>query len=289
MTLRNTLLSFIISAFSISPCRAQEAEAEPLRPVFAAYTAEAGSARLADTYLTPLKYTGWHAGLDYNRYQAMKFSPEKWAMQLHGNLSVDCTENPARNATMWSAMLTLEWGMMRRWQPLPSIPSLTVALGGSTGIQAGCLYNDRNGNNPASAKGAWTLNLTGYAAYSLNIGRLPVTLMYQPTLPVTGIFFAPDYGELYYEIYLGNRSGLVHGAWWGNYFRLDNLLTADLHFGSTSLRIGYKGNIFSSKINHTVTHIYDHAFVIGVSGEWLSFDPRRHRDTSKAKIISPLL
>ena len=260
----------------------------PLRPVFAAYTVEAGSAHLADTYLTPLKYDGWHAALDYNRYQAMKFSPERWTMQLHANLSVDRTDNPARNATMWSAMLTMEWGMMRRWRPIESLPSLTLALGGSTGIQAGCLYNDRNGNNPASAKGAWTLNLTGYAAYRMNIGRLPVTFMYQPTLPVTGIFFAPDYGELYYEIYLGNRKGLVHGAWWGNYFRLDNLLTADLHFGSTSLRVGYKANIFSSKINHTVTHIYDHALVIGISGEWLSYDPRRHRHSNKARIISPI-
>lgn len=288
MNLKPLLLTLLLSALSIGLSHAQTDSIPPLRPVFAAYTAEIGSAHLADTYLTPLKYTGWHAGLDYNRYQAMKFNPSRWTMQLHANLSIDRTDNPARNATMWSAMLTLEWGMIHRWRPVTSIPSLTLALGGSTGIQAGCLYNDRNGNNPASAKGAWTINLTGYAAYDMNIGRLPVTFMYQPTLPVTGIFFAPDYGELYYEIYLGNRSGLVHGAWWGNYFRLDNLLTADLHFGSTSLRVGYKANIFSSKINHTVTHIYDHAFVIGISGEWLSFDPRRHRDTSKAKVISPI-
>lgn len=288
MNFKPLLLTLLLAVLSIGVGHAQTDSVPPLRPVFAAYTAEIGSAHLADTYLTPLKYTGWHAGLDYNRYQAMKFNPSRWTMQLHANLSVDCTDNPARNATMWSAMLTLEWGMMHKWRPVPSIPSLTLALGGSTGIQAGCLYNDRNGNNPASAKGAWTLNLTGYAAYAMNIGRLPVTFMYQPTLPVTGIFFAPDYGELYYEIYLGNHSGLVHGAWWGNYFRLDNLLTADLHFGSTSLRVGYKANIFSSKINHTVTHIYNHALVIGISGEWLSFDPRRHRDTSKARTISPI-
>lgn len=111
--------------------------------------------------------------------------------------------------------------------------------------------------------------------------------MYQPTLPVTGIFFAPDYGELYYEIYPA-PPGLVHGAWWGNYFRLDNLLTADLHLGATSLRIGYKGNLFSSKVNHTVTHIYEHALVIGISGEWLSYDPRRHRSSSRTKAVSPL-
>lgn len=255
-----------------------------LRPVFAAYTAEAGSSHLADTYLTPLKYSGWHVGLDYVRYQAMGFDPEGWTMRLHGNLGADRTKNPAGNATMWNFMLTLDWGMMRKFRPAGG---LTLAAGGSTGIQAGCLYNERNGNNPASAKGAWTVNLTGYAAYRCNVGRLPVTLMYQATLPVTGVFFSPDYGELYYEIYLGNRSGLAHCAWWGNYFSLDNLVTADLHFGSTSLRLGYRGNIFSSKVNNIVTHIYDHSFVIGVSGEWLSFNPRRPH-SSKAKAVSPI-
>ena len=80
-----------------------------------------------------------------------------------------------------------------------------------------------------AARGSATISLTGYAAYPLQIGRLPVTLMYQPSLPLAGIFFSPDYGELYYEIYLGNHSGLVHGAWPGNYRRLDQLITAYLH------------------------------------------------------------
>ena len=117
MTIRTFLPALLLTLVSVLSASAQDEGEKPLRPVFAAYTAEAGSARLADTYLTPLKYTGWHAGLDYNRYQAMKFSPGKWTMQLHGNLSVDRTDNPVRNATMWSAMLSLEWGMMRRWQP----------------------------------------------------------------------------------------------------------------------------------------------------------------------------
>lgn len=259
------------------PLRAQEAEVmtdsvAPLRPVFAAYTAEFGSAHLADTYLTPLKYDGWHAGFDYARYQAMRFAPHDWSMRLHFNLGLDKTDNPARNATMWSIMLTADWGMMRKFRP---VSGLTLAVGGSTGVEVGCLYNARNGNNPASAKAAWTVNLTGYAAYRLNLGKLPVTLMYHPTLPVSGVFFSPDYGELYYEIYLGDTSGLTHCAWWGNYFELDNLLTADLHFGSTNLRVGYHGKLFSSKVNHITTNMFTHSVVLGVSGDWISVNPRK--------------
>ena len=92
MTIRTFLPALLLTLVSVLSASAQDEGEKPLRPVFAAYTAEAGSARLADTYLTPLKYTGWHAGLDYNRYQAMKFSPGKWTMQLHGNLSVDRTD-----------------------------------------------------------------------------------------------------------------------------------------------------------------------------------------------------
>lgn len=243
---------------------------KPLRPVISAYTLEMGGAQLTDTYLSPLRYSGWSASLQYERLQAMKFSPEQWIMQLRAGLTIDGTENPAKNASMWNATLRLEWGMMHRWQ-LPY--RLTIALGGSTGIDIGCLYSSRNGNNPASTKASWTANLTAMASCQLKIGKLPITLRYQPTIPIAGIFFSPDYGELYYEIYLGDDSGLIHPAWWGNYFRMENLLTADLHFGNTSLRLGYRGNILSTEVNNINTRISTNSFVLGISGEWISLSP----------------
>ena len=219
--IRKTILSAILAWLGATGACADDltqsdSAATVLRPVFAAYTVEWGSSHLTNTYLTPLKYDGWHAAFDYQRYQAMKFAPRDWTMRLSLNLSVDKTDNPARNASMWDIMLTADWGMMRKWRPAEG---LTLAAGGSTEIELGCLYNARNGNNPASAKAAWTVNLTGFASYRTKLWRLPVTFTYQPTLPVTGVFFSPDYGELYYEIYLGDHSGLAHWAWWGNYLR----------------------------------------------------------------------
>ncbi len=283
MKILKYLFPAILTAMAIFSAKAGDS-ISVIRPVMSAYTVEAGSSHLTDTYLTPLKYTGWHAALDYERYQAMRFDPERWVMRLHGNLGIDRAANPSRNATMWSLMLSADWGMMRKFRP---VDNLTLAAGGSTGIDLGCLYNSRNGNNPASAKAAWTVNLTGYAAYKLRIGRLPVTLMYQPTLPVTGVFFSPDYGELYYEIYLGDHGGLVHGAWWGNYFSLDNRVIADLNLGATSLRVGYHGKVFSSKVNDITTNIFTHSFVIGVSCEWMSLNPRRPASRD-ARIINAI-
>lgn len=265
-----------------------EESLKPLRPVFAAYTFEIGSARLADTYLTPLHYNGWHSAIDYMRQQAAPFTPERWAMRLNAHLDLGHTENPARNATMWNALLTFDWALLHRWHsPISAAPSLTLAAGPAVTLQGGCLYLSRNGNNPVAARGSLTLGATGYAAYPLSIGRLPVTLIYQPSLPLTGVFFSPDYGELYYEIYLGNRSGLAHAAWPGNYRRFNHLLTADIHLGATNIRIGYRGDYFSSRVSGITSRSFTHTLVIGLSGEWLSYNPRRPRSAS-APVISPI-
>ena len=255
-----------------------------LRPVAAAYTLEVGSSHLSDTYLTPLKYGGQSFALGYERMQAMRFSPERWVMQLTGRLELNRALNPAHNATMWDLGLELQWGMMRRWS-VDGVSGLQLYAGGATTLDVGALYLSRNGNNPVSAKAAWTVGLTGAAVYNFKISRLPVCLRYQPVLPVTGAFFSPDYGELYYEIYLGNRDNLAHAAWFGNYFRLNNLLTADLRLGSTNLRLGYRGDILSTKENNIVTRRITHTLIIGVSGESLSL-PRSGRISSNAKIIS---
>ena len=255
-----------------------------LRPVAAAYTLEVGSSHLSDTYLTPLKYGGQSFALGYERMQAMRFSPERWVMQLTGRLELNRALNPAHNATMWDLGLELQWGMMRRWS-VDGVSGLQLYAAGATTLDVGALYLSRNGNNPVSAKAAWTVGLTGAAVYNFKISRLPVCLRYQPVLPVTGAFFSPDYGELYYEIYLGNRDNLAHAAWFGNYFRLNNLLTADLRLGSTNLRLGYRGDILSTKENNIVTRRITHTLIIGVSGEWLSL-PRSGRISSNAKIIS---
>ncbi|MDE7411977.1 MAG: DUF3316 domain-containing protein [Paramuribaculum sp.] len=259
-----------------------ESDSTVLRPVWSAYTLSSGSSHIADTYLSPIKYAGWTVGFGYNRLQSMKFSPERWIMQLRFNLDASCSKNQAKNTDIWYAGINFSWGMMYRWK-LPY--GLSAGVGGSAMIDLGCLYLSRNGNNPASAKAAATLNATGYITYKTHLWSLPITLRYQPTLPVIGAFFSPDYNELYYEIFLGNRSGLAHCAWFGNFFRLDNLLTADLNFGNTSLRIGYSANFHSTKVNDIVTHNYTHCAIVGISGEWISLNPNK-RISPAAKIIS---
>lgn len=279
---RIAALAAVIAALMLTPVTSSAREpadgiaprdsVTTLRPVFAAYTVTAGWGQLADTYLSPLKYNGTALSLDYERRQAMKFNPRDWTMRLAARLEGVYAENHARNANMWALMLRASWGMTRRWR-LPG--GFSVGVGGSASLLAGCLYNRRNSNNPASAKAAVTLDLTAYGAWQTRLGRVPLTLMWQPSMPVTGVFFGPDYGELYYEIYLGNHSGLAHCAWWGNYISIDNLVTADLRLGATSLRLGLRSGVLSTRASGLTTRIVTVGAVVGVSGEWLSYDPRR--------------
>jgi len=261
---------------------AGEVDCEVIRPVNSSYMVEVGSSHVADTYLSPLKYTGWNAAFQYERMQAMKFAPERWRQQLMVGIEVDGAENPARNADMYYGNISASWGMMRVWH-LPC--SIAVGAGGSVGANLGGLYNERNGNNPAAAKADITINATGYATWHTRLWRMPVMLRWQTTMPLTGVFFSPEYDELYYEIYLGNRHGLVHGAWPGNLFRWDNLVTADLDFATTRLRVGFRSRILSTEVNHITTRIFSYAFVLGVTGDWISLSSRRGLPESTARTI----
>lgn len=263
------------------------AAVEILRPVTSAYSIEVGSSHLTDTYLTPLNYDGWTAAMSYERLQAPRFNPAGAIMQLRGRLSVDRDQNPARNATMWGLDLNVDWGVLWRLKSSRLPRGLALSGGINTGIDLGALYLARNGNNPVTAKAAWTVGISAMAVYNFRLGALPLTLRYQPSLPLTGVFFSPDYGELYYEIYLGNRSGLVHCAWPGNYFRLDNLVTLDLRFKGATLRLGYHNEVYSGKVSNIVSGHTVHSFVIGLANEWISLSPRR-KLSDDAKIISAI-
>lgn len=276
------LIAASAGAYASDTIAAASSDARPLRPVTSAYTLEAGSDHVCDTYLTPLHYSGWRAALNYERLQAMRHDPRRTVMRLDCRVWAGRTLNPAGNASIVQAGVRPSWSMMWR----TSLPGgFTLAGGGNIGAEIGMLMLARNSNNPVSVRASATVGVTGMAVWRGRLGRLPLTLRYQPVMPLAGAFFSPDYDELYYEIWLGNHSGLAHVAWPGNFFRLDNLLTADLHFGATTLRLGYRCEIFSSKASGIVSRDISHAFVIGVATEWISL-PAGARRGPDAAIIS---
>lgn len=224
--------------------------------------------------------------LNYEAQQATGFNPENWTRQLGIGVDYDYTHNPAGNHTMHSLIVDGRWGMMHRWKDVFT-PGLQFQLGGATQLRGGVLYNANNSNNVVSARIHWNVGILGQAIYNTHIKRLPITLRYQASLPVVGAFFAPEYDEAYYEIYLGNHSNLAHFGWWGNRFDLDHMLSADLHLGNTIIRIGYRNRISTSWINNISTRDMAHYLVIGIGGEFLNLGAKS-RNKLNNKVISSI-
>ncbi len=288
MKLTTRILATLVLATSCLYSSAQDSlQVEVLRPSISSFTAEVGSASILDTYLTPIRYHGVNTRLAYEGLRAMKFSPDRWIMQGVAAAEYANVQNPAGNHTMHSLMIDAKWGMMHRWNDVFT-PRLTLHLGGSPQLRGGVIYNAYNSNNPVSAKIRLSLNLTAMASYHINVGRMPVTLRYQATLPTIGAFFSLDYGEAFYELYVGNTQGIVNVGWWGNRFDMENLLTADLHLGNSVLRLGYRNLIETSWVHNLNTQIFTHGFVIGISGEWLQLGARQKKLSPAARIVSAL-
>ncbi|MBO4871315.1 MAG: DUF3316 domain-containing protein [Muribaculaceae bacterium] len=281
------LSTIIILLALVAGVRAQTTcdSAVVLRPIASMFMAEVGHASLLDSYLTPVTYGGINVGLSFTATRATGFAPERWVRQWGFGADFSNVENQVGNNDMQSLMAEAQWSMMRRWRDVWQ-PGLQLMVGGMARLRGGVIYNAANSNNVVSVKAHVALGLTGMAVYHTRLWRLPVTLAYQPTLPVAGVFFSPDYDESYYEMYLGNHGGLAHFGWWGNRFDMTNLVAADLHLGGTILRLGYRNRFERSWVSNLNTHITTHTLVVGLGGDFLSV-PRK-TVTTPARIISSI-
>ena len=242
-------------------CGAAKAQ-EPVRPVLSAYTIEAGSAHVAQTYLSPLRHSGWDLALSYERMQAMRFNPDDFVMRLSGRLSGARTTNiPARNALLWKLNLALDWSMMWR----RSFGAWSIYAGGYTGIDGGALYLPRNGNNPAQARLSVDLTPSASAAWRFAVGRTACKAVYEVAVPLAGVMFSPNYGQSYYEIFSrGNYDHNVVPTTVGCAPSLRQLLALDITLGRTALRLGYMGDVRQAEVNNLKQHTYNHMFVLGM-------------------------
>lgn len=243
------------------PSAANAQEEDVSRPVTSTYYIGIGGKDVLATYLSPLHYNGtdFNAGGKWSK--AMPFAPEKAIMHFNADLYFSNLMNPAKTARMIGLYAAFNWGMSWRHM-LPH--GICLTAGASIGIDGGAYYLLRNGNNPVGALASVNLAPRLSLSRPFWIGKLPVLARNEVSIPSLGVFFCPEYGEPYYEIYLGNREGLAHFGWWGNNFRLDNLLSFTLDFGRTALSLGYRFKADTQWANNLNTKIYSHAFVIGV-------------------------
>ena len=245
-----------------------------LRPTNVAITFDAGGVRNLDTYLSPIKYSGYHVGLSFEHLRATSFRPHKWINQVSATIGYDNIENPVGNNTMHQLLANVNWNISRRYRNVLT-PNLDFFVGSHLGFDGGITYTPINSNNVCSPQIYINAGITGMVVYRFKLGKLPITARYQPTIPVIGGYYLPDYDQSFYEIYLGNYRDAMNFSWWGNRFDMENLVTADLHLGSAALRIGYRNNITTLWKNNISVQRTVHAFVLGISWESIRYNPRK--------------
>ena len=225
------------------------------------FTVDAGYASIHDSYLTPITYDGMDLAMQYEAMRSIR--NDQWLWQLQVGADYNLVENDAQNNELHKLMGDITFDMQRQWRQLIA-HRVDVSVGPMTQLRAGIIYNNANSNNPVSVRAHWNLGVTAMASMDTQLWRLPVTLRYQAQLPALGVFFAPEYDESYYEIYLGNHKNLAHLGWWGNRLDMTHYLGADLHLGKTTLRIGYRTRLEHWSVNHLKVHDVTHSFVLGI-------------------------
>lgn len=223
---------------------------------------DGGYASVHDSYLTPITYDGLDLGLSLEVTRPAVGG--KWLWQLGVGADYNYVENPSGNNDLHKLMGDLTFDMQRCWQGVLH-PRLGFSVGPMAQLRAGIVYNAVNSNNPVTVRAHAAVGAAGMAWFNTRLWRLPVTLRYQLQLPALGAFFAPEYDESYYEIYLGNHKGLAHLGWWGNRLDMTHYLGADLHLGKTILRVGYRTRLEHWRVNHLHVHDVTHSLVLGIS------------------------
>lgn len=213
------------------------------------------------TYLSPLSYTGPGYGLSYEWHHA-SWRDKKVGMQARAELNYGYLLSPAKNSRMYDLSMNLEWGVERLWN-LQS--GFNFSAGANVGIDGGVLYLPRNGNNPAQGLMWAGAALTASVEYSrIKLFKKPLQISESIELPTIGTFFCPAYGETYYEIYVGNHSGLAHFGWWGNRPQVSSRLRADWQLGRYALTLGFDYRFKGLECNDITTRTARCAAIIGI-------------------------
>lgn len=219
-------------------------------------SAAVGSANMYDTYLSPLEYKGISLRFNYEQMRRTTWFNYNFYKQQIFDLEFAMGDNPAKNVTEYWLLVNYRIG---GHYSLYNTDAFRLGIGGLWDINAGVLYNERNGNNPASARAYSNLNLSVIASYKLKW----FAVRWQIDTPFMGILFSPRFGQSYYEISLGNSVGIVNFASLHNQRALRNYITMDIPISKYTIRVGYLGSYYQTKVHDIQTHHYTNSFVIG--------------------------
>ncbi len=245
---------------------------EPIRPVNQSTLVGVGALTLNDTYLSPLRYDGTTFTLLHDRLNGSRYANARLLLQQQCKIQGAVTKNPTSSASEYYGELDYR---ISGFYPLLQQSRFRLLAGGGWEASLGGIYNMRNSNNPGSLKASTNLNLSVMSFY----GWRGITFRWQLGTPFIGLFFSPEYGHSYYEIFtLGNSQSTLHFASFHNQQAFRNYFTIDLPIRNVTLRVGYLGDYYRTDQNQLVTRVVSHQFVLGLAFESLYYGGKRVRD-----------
>ncbi|MDR0798424.1 MAG: DUF3316 domain-containing protein [Dysgonamonadaceae bacterium] len=245
----------------ILPLAAQETE-PPVALTYQSSLVGIGRAKVYDSYLSPLSYSGTHIGFLFEQMKQTGLCEKKIFAQHQLNATFADAKNPAGTAEDYAGALTYNYGLYYRF---PEIKRFQFFAGGQIGGLFGMLYNSRNGNNPVDVKADFSFNLSGIAAYRMQIKQQLVNLRYQINVLVAGGLLSPEYGQSYYEIGLGEGGSYAYFASLHNRIAINQLLSVEFPFQICTLRFSFSHRFYQTNINDLQTQLIDRAIYIGLS------------------------
>ncbi|GHV57892.1 hypothetical protein FACS1894182_07990 [Bacteroidia bacterium] len=258
--MKKIIFYIILIVSGVFTCYAQEETPVPL--TYQSFSIGSGKTSAYDSYLSPLKYSGWNIGLMGEQMKIGKRLNGRLATQHLFNLEFADTQNPSGSANAYVASLEYDYGLYYRLNPIRKIQLYTGLQGD---LLLGVIYNTRNTNNPANAKVNLNLNLSAMAIYSFSIKRQLIRLRYQINMPFVGALFSPEFGQSYYEIGLGDGTTLVHFAAWHNRLAIRNILSIEVPFNSCTLRLTGMNWLYETQVNDLKTQIVSNSVYVGLS------------------------
>ncbi len=223
-----------------------------------------GNAEVLDTYLSPLHYNGPELRYLSHTLRERTDSTRLFHEIIHqGNLSI--LDNKSGYGGEMAGSYNFQYGWhWHLYNRQFNGSTLSISAGGNIDANIGFIYNTRNSNNPAQAKAFLNITPTAAAVYTIH-SHHPIALRYEIGIPFAGIMFSPNYGQSYYEIFSkGNYDHNIVPTWVGNAPSMRQMLTIDYCLWGTTWRIGYLGDYQQARANRLKSHIYTHAFSIGI-------------------------
>jgi hypothetical protein len=261
--MKNKLSLLILLALALR-VNAQLADSTyTVRNITQSYQIGIGFTNVLDTYLSGEKFNG--LGFTFLSLREFQKPDARWSTIVQHQAHISRGDDRAENESTLEASYNLYLGRYRSWQLFGN--SLLLQAGAVANFNAGLIYYIRSiGNNPAQARIALNIMPSAIATYQFPFAKKRLSLRYEAELPLFGLMFSPNYGQSYYEIFSqGNYdhnivpTTFVSAPTFRQQFSVRWQTSA-----TTTLSIGYMGDIQQSHVNNLKQHVWSNRFMIGI-------------------------